>query len=274
MIEEIPISEANIFGFRVSGRLTLADYQEFLPMLDSLIQEQGKISLLIELRDFKGWDMEAAKEDYRYGMAHQENLERIAIVGDKAWQRWMTTLSAPFVSSEIQYFGQDEKNEAWEWLQATPEETATLSAPQPYRHILITTDFSQPARYAALRAMGLAKLYAAHISLIHVIEDSAIMMDYQDFVPINIELDQVLRENAEKQMAQLVEELGLANAPIEIGFGVPAIEIAEYARAQDVDLIIVASRGRRGLSRLLGSTAKSVQHHAGCDVLLVRYIPG
>jgi nucleotide-binding universal stress UspA family protein len=274
MIEEIPISEANVFGFRVSGRLTLADYQAFLPMLDKLIQDRGKISLLIELRDFRGWEMKAAREDYSFGMAHQEDFERIAIIGDKAWQRWMTALSAPFVSSEIRYFGQDEKNEAWEWLQATPEEKPSVPAPCPYQHILVATDFSKPARYAALRAMTLSEHYNADISLIHVIEDSAIMMDYQDFVPVNIELDHVLRDNATKQMTQLIEDLGLTDAPTEIGFGIPAIEITEYAEAHDVDLIVIASRGRRGLSRLLGSTARSVQHHANCDVLMVRYTPG
>ena len=52
-----------------------------------------------------------------------------------------------------------------------------------------------------------------------------------------------------------------------------ALEVAGLDPAQ-LDLIVVATRGRRGLGRLLGSTAKSIQHHANCDVLLVRYTPG
>jgi hypothetical protein len=139
MIEEIPISEANVFGIRVSGRLTLADYQAFLPMLDKLIEDRGKISLLIELRDFRGWEMKAAHEDYRFGTAHQEDFERIAIVGDKAWQRWMTALSTPFVSSEIRYFSQDEKDEAGSGCRLRPKRSPAYPP-----HAPISTSWSPP----------------------------------------------------------------------------------------------------------------------------------
>jgi universal stress protein A len=274
MIEVIPINEASVYGFRVSGRLTKTDYQEFLPVLDELIQEKGKISLLVEFRDFKGWDLDAAEEDYRFGMANQDNFDRIAIVGDKAWQRWMTALSSPFVSSEIRYFDQEQKDQAWEWLNVSPEETAEIPPPATYRHILIATDFSQAAQYATLRGIDIARQYDARISLIHVVEDTAIMMDYQDYMPVNIELEQILIETTTKQMSDLVKQLGLTAASTEIGFGTPSYEIPEYAKAHDVDLIVIATRGRRGLGRLLGSTARSVQQHASCDVLLVRFAPG
>ncbi|HHQ41669.1 MAG TPA: universal stress protein, partial [Chromatiales bacterium] len=36
------------------------------------------------------------------------------------------------------------------------------------------------------------------------------------------------------------------------------------------DLIVLGSHGRRGLTRLLGSTADAVLHSARCDVLAVR----
>jgi universal stress protein A len=274
MIEEIPINEATTYGFRVSGRVTKADYEEFLPVLDDLIKEEGKISLMIEFRDFKGWDLDAAQEDYRFGMAKQDHFERIAIVGDKAWQRWMTALSSPFVSSEIRYFDQDEKNQAWEWLNASPKENIEIPPPGAYRHVLIATDFSQASEFATLRGMDIAHQYDARISLIHVIEDSAIMMDYQDYMPVNIELEQILHETTTRQMADLVKKHGLETATTEIGFGTPSYEIPEYARAQGIDLIVIANRGRRGLGRLLGSTARSVQQHAHCDVLLVRFAPG
>jgi len=274
MIEVIPINEASVYGFRVSGRVTRADYLEFLPVLDELIQEKGKISLLIEFRDFKGWDLDAAQEDYRFGMARQDNFERIAIVGNKAWQRWMTTLGSLFVSSEIRYFDQEQKDQAWEWLNVSPEETVEIAPPTAYRHILIATDFSQAAYYATLRGIDIARQYEAKISLIHVVEDTAVMMDYQDYMPVNIELEQVLMETTTKQMADLVTELGLTQASTEIGFGTPSYEIPEYAKAHGVDLIVTGTRGRRGLGRLLGSTARSVQQHACCDVLLVRFAPG
>jgi universal stress protein A len=55
-----------------------------------------------------------------------------------------------------------------------------------------------------------------------------------------------------------------------IEMGSPKAEIIRIAREQRVDLIVLGSHGRHGLSLLLGSTASSVIHHAECDVLAVR----
>ena len=47
--------------------------------------------------------------------------------------------------------------------------------------------------------------------------------------------------------------------------------IIDYANSRDVDLIVIGTRGRTGLKRLLmGSVANGVIQHAHCSVLLVR----
>ena len=53
-------------------------------------------------------------------------------------------------------------------------------------------------------------------------------------------------------------------------WGVPGQEIVRIAEQEHIDLIVVGSHGRHGLALLLGSTANSVLHHAGCDVMAVR----
>jgi nucleotide-binding universal stress UspA family protein len=53
--------------------------------------------------------------------------------------------------------------------------------------------------------------------------------------------------------------------------GRPFEEIVRYAKVHDVDLIVIGSHGRRGLSHLLlGSVAERVVRTAGCPVLTVR----
>ncbi|MEA3276141.1 MAG: universal stress protein [Pseudomonadota bacterium] len=60
-----------------------------------------------------------------------------------------------------------------------------------------------------------------------------------------------------------------AQREVAFGTGSAAHEIARYAAANDVDLIVVASHGHKGITASLGSTARAVQQHATCEVILV-----
>ena len=273
MIDVIPISSDKVFGFRLRGRLSITEYQDFLPILNELIRDQGRISLFVELEDFRGWDWESAKEDYRFGIANQEHFERVAIVGEKAWQRWMTALANPFVTSEVRYFDRSEQQEAWDWLEATPGEKPEAITPAAYQKILLATDFSPAALQATMRAQQLVIESGAVLTLLHVIEDPLMFSDYPEYATYDLELEQVLQERAEKNMKELVQRLGLPDVQTSIQIGSPSHLIAEYARENATDLIVIAHRGRRGLGRLLGSTASAVQSHAACDVLVVRATP-
>ncbi|RMG58399.1 MAG: hypothetical protein D6717_02950, partial [Gammaproteobacteria bacterium] len=246
MIEPIPVVEENIYAFRFRGRLTHDDYREFIPLVEDLIRQHGRISLLLELEDFRGWDTEAAFDDFRFGTRHEDDFERIAVVGDKAWERWMVALARPFTDAEIRYFDRDHIDEAWAWLKATPEPADQPPEPRPWQHVLVATDFSLASRHAVVQARRLAQLDGARLSVIHVIEEPIVYDEYGVYLPMEVDLDQALLEAARQHMQRLVEELALEDAVTEIEFGAPAATVVEYAREQDCDLIVTGSRGRRG----------------------------
>ncbi|MBI3186327.1 MAG: universal stress protein, partial [Gammaproteobacteria bacterium] len=52
--------------------------------------------------------------------------------------------------------------------------------------------------------------------------------------------------------------------------GSPKLEICNYARDRNCDLLILGSHGRHGIKLLLGSTANGVLHDMPCDVLAVK----
>lgn len=112
MIQQIPVQEDNIVAFRLSGKLSHADYQAFLPRLEDLIKVHGRISVLLELADFHGWDLNAALDDFRFGMQHQDDFERIAIIGQSVLQHWMALIAKPFTRADVQCFNQDQLGEA------------------------------------------------------------------------------------------------------------------------------------------------------------------
>jgi len=139
-----------------------------------------------------------------------------------------------------------------------------------YSHVLCATDFSPDGEVAGRKAVEIAALAGARLSLVHVVEYSA--MEYAGEIPIpeNIDLDQRRIELAKTQIAELAQRLGAGDAQTFVELGAPKHEIVRVAKEQGVDLIVVGSHGRHGLQLLLGSTANGVLHLATCDVLAVR----
>ncbi len=277
MIQELPVDEKNIFAFRVSGRLTDDDYQQFLPRLDELIKAHGRISLLIELDDFRGWELKAAWDDLKYGLEHEDDFERIAIVGDKRWYGWFVKLAGAMSSTDIRYFNRDDLQAAWTWLREGDVEPATETLPEPvvepYRHILVAIDFSRFSQAALKRAVELGRHYDAKLSLIHALEPIVFATGDTDgvIVPYDyVEQEHLLFEAAKKRLDKLAGSLDYPNASHEVIWGAPKSAILSYAEAQSVDLIVAGSHGHRGLARLMGSTTSALVHSARCDVTVVK----
>jgi nucleotide-binding universal stress UspA family protein len=274
MIETIPVTGDHAYAFRLKGKLSHSEYLDFLPMLDELIRSDDTLSLLFELDDFHGWEWAAAREDYRYGMNKQMHFEKVAIVGEAAWQKWMTILANPFVSSEVRYFDRASVDEAWAWLNTQPRPLPAVPEPGDYRHILVGTDFSRYSDYATQRAAIMARQQQARLTLIHVVEDAIMFAEYPDYITTDLDVEKSLVESAEQRLQAVVSGLSGLQVTGLVEIGNPANIITEYAAAQHCDLIITASHGRKGLGRLLGSTATRVEEHAGCDVLTVRLPAG
>jgi hypothetical protein len=99
-----------------SGTLVKADYAQFVPEVERLIRQHGKLRLLFEMSDFHGWDVSAAWEDFKFGVEHFSDIERLAMVGEKQWQHGMAALCKPFMQAAIRYFDHTEAAEARQWL--------------------------------------------------------------------------------------------------------------------------------------------------------------
>lgn len=65
----------------VTGMLTKADYDAFVLQAEQQIQDHGKICVLSELHNFRGWTPEAMWEDFKFAFRHRDDYERLAIVG-------------------------------------------------------------------------------------------------------------------------------------------------------------------------------------------------
>ena len=116
MIEQLPTGNDRILGFRLSGKLHDDDYKTFIPIVESAVETHGKVRMLTEFHEFHGWDMPALWDDIKFAAKHCNDIERIAMVGEKAWQEWMAKICKPFTMAKIEYFNSVDIDAAWKWL--------------------------------------------------------------------------------------------------------------------------------------------------------------
>jgi hypothetical protein len=110
-------AEGRILLVRARGKLERADYESFVPEVEQLIQNYGKIRLLLELHNFHGWTAGAIWEDVKFDVKHFNDIERLAIVGESRWQEGMAIFCKPFTTAQIRYFSQDQLSEARQWIE-------------------------------------------------------------------------------------------------------------------------------------------------------------
>jgi nucleotide-binding universal stress UspA family protein len=142
-------------------------------------------------------------------------------------------------------------------------------------HVLIATDGSEYSIAAARRAAELLRP-ADQVTLLTVVTnvpgDDAGGFEGSVFSPE--EQDRLWDEELAEAGAELARTASALNAPKidkRIELGDVAQTIGKVADELNVDLVVVGSHGRTGLSRLfLGSVSEHVVRHAPCPVLVVR----
>ena len=137
---------------------------------------------------------------------------------------------------------------------------------QTYRHVLLTTDFTDSGIKCLKKAQAITQDYSAKLSVLHVVEPlPAYAMSYMG----TLNLEEEMMTQAQASLETLMKTITVTDARGLIELGSVKSTILKVAEDKAVDLIIIGSHGRHGLERLLGSTAAAVLQGAKCDVLVV-----
>lgn len=114
-------SDANgIVIVRASGTLNVEDFRNFVPSFEAISKRRGPLRIYLALDDLQNIEPSALWEDVKFDAAHQDSYQRIAVVGDRAWQDWGTRLSKPFFQAQMRFFSPEEQNDAVAWLLDAP----------------------------------------------------------------------------------------------------------------------------------------------------------
>jgi hypothetical protein len=103
---------------KLTGKLTNEDYEHFVPKVESLIKEHGKLRILVQMHDFQGWAGGALWQDIKFDLKNFRHIERLALVGEKSWEHGMAVFCKPFTTATIQYFDRSEVEQAEAWIRA------------------------------------------------------------------------------------------------------------------------------------------------------------
>ncbi len=143
----------------------------------------------------------------------------------------------------------------------------------PYLKILVPLDFSPHSEKALLYAWSLAKLFHAHLHILHIVD----IPIHPEHYAVNLNLT---GEFGHQLMLRSHEELERMIAPhqpstvkhrLVVEFGRAYNEIVDFAAENECDLIVMGTQGLSGLEKFfLGSTTAKVVRHAPCPVLTVK----
>ena len=138
----------------------------------------------------------------------------------------------------------------------------------PFKRILCPIDFDDNAASAVALAASIARQNGGTVFLLHVVPLIAPMGD----MPVYIEPIYKSQEELSRQRLGEIARAHLADVKHEVLVHIAdtAPTILEAARRSAADVIVMATHGRRGISRVvLGSTTEMVLREAVCPVLTV-----
>jgi nucleotide-binding universal stress UspA family protein len=153
--------------------------------------------------------------------------------------------------------------------------------PVDIQTILVATDFSAASAPATAYAFSLTRALHARLYLMHVVpeDDVRLITAIRGYLQSDVTPDSLVQtfyKEADKRLTALVEEAHATDLVHErlIVTGQPAATIMSWAAAKQVQLIIIGTHGRRGVTRaLMGSVAERVLREAPCAVLVVPAVP-
>lgn len=141
------------------------------------------------------------------------------------------------------------------------------------QNILVPSDFSECSDAAVRYGLELARRFDATLHLLHVVQDPMTMpWAGEGFVVPMIEAIEQWQKQAEERLKAMVPPADRGRVRVDSTVASAYPEILRFAADRGIDLIVMGTHGRGGVSHLLlGSIAEKVVRRAPCPVLTVRY---
>ncbi len=114
-------NEEFFLSFKVVGKLTHEDYEEINSMIDAALEgiENPRVKIYIDASEFEGWELRALWDDFKLDLKRGNDFDKVAVFGNKKWQKYATKVGSWFISGEMKFF--EDSKEALDWLHGSSE---------------------------------------------------------------------------------------------------------------------------------------------------------
>ncbi|MCO8121124.1 STAS/SEC14 domain-containing protein [Stieleria sp. TO1_6] len=109
----------DVVTVKLLGKLEPSAYHGVNDEISNLMGRTNHLRLLLDLREFDGWTGLAALGDHlSIVREHYRAPEKVAVIGDKNWQKLARKVMSKFVNAETKYFEAAESAAAKTWVAA------------------------------------------------------------------------------------------------------------------------------------------------------------
>lgn len=140
-------------------------------------------------------------------------------------------------------------------------------------HILVPTDFSEPANYALSYGLALARQFHASLHVCHVVSNTTVLS--YAFPESSLDLERKLFETAQEAIDRLVPDKlrEFTKVTTEVRIGDIQDELIGSIDKEGADLVVIGTHGRRAFERwVIGSVAEKFLRRAPVPVLTVSHL--
>ena len=114
----IEVDANNVWQLQISGKLIKAEMDAVQAKAVDYISKVGTVKTLVILDGFEGWEEGVNWGDMSFFVAHGDEIDKIAIVGDPKWEDDMLMfVSAGLRKAPVRYFPEDQLDQARAWLE-------------------------------------------------------------------------------------------------------------------------------------------------------------
>jgi hypothetical protein len=117
MIKKLSSDSGQVLAYQCSGTITQEDVEFVQEDMKQALEQFGEVRMLLHLGDLETPEAEAVWQDLKFTKVYMTKMERLAVVGDAAWQEWMTKAADLPSQGKMRFFEKDEVPQAWAWIE-------------------------------------------------------------------------------------------------------------------------------------------------------------
>ena len=117
MIKRLNSDSGQVLAYQCSGAITQEDVKFVQEDMKQALAQFGEVRMLLHLGDLETPEAEAVWQDLKYTRVYLTEMERLAVVGDAAWQEWMMKAADLPTQGKMRFFEKEEIPQAWAWIE-------------------------------------------------------------------------------------------------------------------------------------------------------------